>query len=85
MTSLLFDIASEKGPLAAASPETDRAVKPVLGGQQGIITFPRGAPPPQQLSHAEGRDCNLIALAHGSRTAVHTLTLGIIRAHTVLI
>lgn len=42
VTSLLFDIASEKGPPAAVSPETDRAVKPVLCGQQGIITFPRG-------------------------------------------
>lgn len=42
MTSLLFDIASEKGPPAAVSPETDRPVKPVLCGQQGIITFPRG-------------------------------------------
>lgn len=29
MTPLLFDIASEKGPLASVSPETDRAVKPV--------------------------------------------------------
>lgn len=56
VTSLLFAIASEKGPLAAVSPETDRAVKPVLCGQQGIITFPHGAPPPQQLSHIQGRD-----------------------------
>lgn len=56
MTSQPFGIASEKGPLAAVSPETDRAVKPVLCGQQGIITFPRGAPPLLQLNHREGRD-----------------------------
>ncbi len=57
---MLFDIAREKGPLAAVSPETDREVKPVLCGQQGIITFPCGAPAPQQLSHIEERlksDC----------------------------
>lgn len=80
---MLFDIASEKGPLAAVSPETDREVKPVLCGQQGIITFPHGAPAPQQLSHIEGRDWNLIALTHSSQMAVHTWTLGITCAHTV--
>lgn len=53
---MLFDIASKKGPLAAVSPETDRAVKPILCGQQGIITFPHGAPTPWQLSHIEGQD-----------------------------
>jgi len=52
----LFDIASEKGPPAAVSLETDRAVKPVLCGQQGIITFPDWAPLPQQLSLIEGGD-----------------------------
>lgn len=56
MTSLLFDIASEKGPLAAVSPETDRAAKPVFCGQKGVITFPCGAPLLQQLSHTEGPD-----------------------------
>lgn len=79
---MLFDIASEKGPLAAVPPETDRAVKPVLCGQQGIITFPRGAPAPQQISHIEGWDWKLIALAHSSPTAVHMWMLGITRTHT---
>lgn len=71
MTSLLFGIASEKGPPAAGSPETDWAVKPILCGRQGIITFPCGASPLLQLSHIEGREGNLIALAQHSRMAVH--------------
>ena len=79
---MLFDIASEKGPLAAVPPETDRAVKPVLCGQQGIITFPRGAPVLQQLSHIEGWDWKLIALAHSSPMAVHMWMFGITRTHT---
>lgn len=56
VTSLLFDSISGKRPPAAGSPETDRAVKPILCDQQGIITFPRGAPRPQHLSHIQGRD-----------------------------
>jgi len=56
VTSLPFGIASEKRPLSAVSPETDGAVKPVLCGLQGIITFPHGAPPLLQLRRIEGRD-----------------------------
>lgn len=77
MTSPLFGIASEKGPQTAVSPETDRAVKPVLRCQQGIITFPHGAAPPQQLSHTQGGDWNLIAVTHSSWIAVHTWALGL--------
>lgn len=52
---LLFDISSKRG-LKLLSLGTDRAVKPALCGQQGIITFSHGAPLLHQLSHIEGRD-----------------------------
>lgn len=57
------------GPLAAVSPETDRAVRPVLCSQQGIITFPCGAPALQQLSNIDGRDWHLIASTNSCRMA----------------